>query len=134
MPRPQRRKPRKVTEMTVQKFNPNEQDHITLTKVATDYIKQCIEKRGSGIGLRVSVNKAGCSGLKYQVDFVEFAEPNDLVHPIDDKLAVFIDKDAVQYIQGTVLDYVTEGLNKKLIFKNPNETSSCGCGESFTVE
>ena len=68
------------------------------------------------------------------MDFVDKQEADDIIIPTDETFSVYVAKDALQYIQGTVLDYVTEGLNKRLIFKNPNETGSCGCGESFSIE
>ena len=106
---------------------------ISLTEAAADYVRKCITKQGKGIGLRVGVKKGGCSGLSYEVDFAENTEKDDLIFPIDNQLNIYVDKEAFEFLKGTRLDYITEGLNAKLVFLNPNETVRCGCGESFGV-
>lgn len=105
---------------------------ITLTAQAAEHITKHMAKRGSGIGLRLGVRLTGCSGMAYQVDFVD--ESNDTDHVFKDQgITVFVDPRSLPFVDGTQLDYTREGLNSGFKFKNPNEKASCGCGESFTV-
>ena len=105
---------------------------ITLTAQAVEHINKHIEKRGSGIGLRLGVRLTGCSGMAYQVDYVDELGENDHVFE-DHGVKVFVDPRSLPFVDGTQLDYVREGLNAGFKFKNPNEKAACGCGESFTV-
>lgn len=105
---------------------------ITLTAQAVEHINKHIEKRGSGIGLRLGVRLTGCSGMAYQVDYVDELGENDHVFE-DHGIKVFVDPRSLPFVDGTQLDYVREGLNAGFKFKNPNEKAACGCGESFTV-
>lgn len=105
---------------------------ITLTTRAAQHVKDFLENRGSGEGIRVGVRTAGCSGLAYVLEFVD--EPNDT----DEKFSsggvtVFVDPKSLVYLNGLEMDYVTEGLNSGFKFTNPNQKGECGCGESFTV-
>ncbi|MDO4441018.1 MAG: iron-sulfur cluster assembly protein IscA [Moraxella sp.] len=105
---------------------------ITLTERATKHVKDFLENRGSGQGIRVGVRTAGCSGLAYVLEFVD--EPNDTDERFDnDGVSVFVDQKSLVYLNGLQMDYVTEGLNSGFKFTNPNQTGECGCGESFTV-
>lgn len=105
---------------------------ITITQSAADHIQRHLDKRGHGLGLRLGVKPSGCSGMSYQVEYVD--EPAG-----DDQLFqqfganVYVAPDSLQYLQGTELDYAREGLNEGFRFRNPNEKAACGCGESFTV-
>ena len=87
----------------------------------------------TALGVRVSIKKAGCSNLKYDLAYVNTRNPADVIMDVSSDLTVFIDKAAVPYIFGAEIDYVKHGINRKIIFNNPNESSSCGCGESFNV-
>lgn len=107
---------------------------ITVTAAAAAYIHKCLAKRGGGLGLRLHIEEAGCSGYKYEIDYVDAATATDKVFPIDDSIAVYVEKQIFPYVMGTIIDYRKEGLNSKLIFENPNQTGGCGCGESFTVD
>ena len=83
-------------------------------------------------GVRVAVNGGGCSGLSYNMDFADGAQPGDFV--VDDKgVKVFIEKKSLLYLLGTELDF-SDGLNGKgFYFNNPNASRTCACGESFAV-
>lgn len=105
---------------------------ITITENAANQIQRHLEKRGKGIGLRLGVKPAGCSGFQYQLEFVDDAKPEDQVFE-QFGAKVFIAADNTQFLQGTQLDYAREGLNEGFRFNNPNEKAACGCGESFTV-
>lgn len=105
---------------------------ISLTQQAADHIARHIQKRGQGLGLRLGVKLTGCSGLAYKVDFVDEANPEDLlVEQFGVKL--FIDSKSLPFLKGTCIDYRREGLSEGFRFDNPNEKATCGCGESFTV-
>ena len=105
---------------------------ITLTERAAAHVKGSLEKRGKGVGIRLGVKTAGCSGLAYKIEFVDEAEGSD--HAYDNYgVRVFVDAKSLVYPKGTTLDFVKEGLNEGLKFNNPNVSAECGCGESFTV-
>lgn len=105
---------------------------ITLTDSAANRIKDMISKRGSGIGLRVGVTESGCSGYRYALDYAESVADDDVV--IEQAGAkVVVDQKSLSIIEDTELDFVKEGLNQSFKFNNPNATSECGCGESFSI-
>lgn len=105
---------------------------ITLTQRAAEHISRYIEKRGSGLGLRLGVRMTGCSGLSYKLDYVDQAGDNDLVFE-QYGVKVFVEPKNLPFLEGTQVDYGREGLNEGFQFSNPNEKATCGCGESFTV-
>ena len=105
---------------------------VTLTEKAAQHVQRYLQKRGKGIGLRVGVKTSGCSGMAYKLEFADTVEPDDLVWE-SFGVKVVVDPKSLPYIDGTELDYRREGLNEGFKFKNPNEKSSCGCGESFQV-
>lgn len=105
---------------------------ITLTQQAADHIGRYIEKRGRGLGLRLGVRTTGCSGMAYQLEYVDEPDAQDQVFEFFG-IKVFIDPKSMPYLEGTQLDYGREGLNEGFRFSNPNEKATCGCGESFTV-
>jgi len=117
----------------IYKSSDENQQTVTLTPAALDHVKASIKKRGSGLGMRVSLNRTGCSGLAYEVQFVDEAQAGDKVFKADDEVHVFVSLKDFPTLQGTQIDYVKEALGKRFIFHNPNATGSCGCGESFTV-
>ena len=105
---------------------------ITLTERAADHVRGSLEKRGKGIGIRLGVKTAGCSGLAYKLEFVDDASGSDRAYE-NHGVKVFVDAKSLVYHKGTTLDFVKEGLNEGFKFVNPNVTGECGCGESFQV-
>ena len=105
---------------------------ITLTERAAKHVRGSIEKRGKGIGIRLGVKTAGCSGLAYKLEFVDNAPESDCSYE-NHGVTVFVDAKSLVYLKGTTLDFVKEGLNEGFKFVNPNVTGECGCGESFQV-
>ncbi|MEO0048062.1 MAG: iron-sulfur cluster assembly protein IscA [Pseudomonadota bacterium] len=105
---------------------------ITLTEKAAKHITRYIERRGKGVGLRLGVRTTGCSGLAYQLEYVDEISPEDTMFE-SLGVKVFIDPKSLAYLDGTELDYVREGLNEGFKFQNPNMKDECGCGESFRV-
>lgn len=106
---------------------------ITMTENALKHTKRWLEKT-QGKGLRLSTKETGCSGLEYVIDIVHEIIDTDLKAQIETDVVVYVDKSAFNFLKGSRLDYVKEGINFKFIFENPNATGVCGCGESFTVE
>ena len=106
---------------------------ITLTDNAAIRIKEIMSNDESkSIGVRVGVKSGGCAGMSYIMEYAKEINPNDEV--IEDKgVKVFIDPGAIMYLLGTEIDYKKEQFSSSFIFKNPNETERCGCGESFKV-
>ena len=105
---------------------------ITLTERAADHVRGSLEKRGKGIGIRLGVKTAGCSGLAYKLEFVDDVSGSDRAYE-NHGVKVFVDAKSLVYLKGTTLDFVKEGLNEGFKFVNPNVTGECGCGESFQV-
>ena len=105
---------------------------ITLTERAAKHVRGSLEKRGKGIGIRLGVKTAGCSGLAYKLEFVDDAPKSDRAYK-NHGVKVFVDAKSLVYLKGTTLDFVKEGLNEGFKFVNPNVTGECGCGESFQV-
>ena len=107
---------------------------IKLSDNAASRIKEIMTNaEKDSIGVRVSVKAGGCAGMSYIMEYAKNQNPNDEV--IEDKgVKVFIDAGAVMYLIGTEMDYKTEEFSSSFVFKNPNETERCGCGESFKIE
>lgn len=105
---------------------------INLTPAAAKHISDFLANRGKGLGIRVGVKTAGCSGLSYVLEFVDTPDNHDEVFE-SQGVNVFIDPKSLVYLNGLEMDFVTEGLNSGFKFNNPNKKGECGCGESFTV-
>ena len=106
---------------------------IKLSDKAANRIKEIMSNaQKDSIGVRVGVKSGGCAGLSYIMEYTNKIEPNDEV--IEDKgVKVFIDSSAIMYLLGTEMDYKEEEFSSSFVFKNPNETERCGCGESFKI-
>jgi iron-sulfur cluster assembly protein len=105
---------------------------ISITAAAARHVNKYIAKRGKGVGVRLGVKTTGCSGLAYQLEYVDESAPEDLVFE-SEGVKIHIDPKSLVYLDGTELDFVREGLNEGFRFNNPNERDRCGCGESFRV-
>lgn len=106
---------------------------FTLTENAAKQIKNQLAKRGSGVALRIGVKQTGCSGYAYTYDFADEVLAGDqLFEGFDAK--VVLDTDTMKYIDGSSLDFVTEGLKQVFKVENPKVTAMCGCGESFSIK
>lgn len=106
---------------------------INLTERAAVHVKNYLAKQGKGVGLRVGVKPAGCSGYQYVVEAAEKIDDQDQVFETYG-VKVVADPLSLRYLAGTELDYVREGLNAGFRFNNPNVQGTCGCGESFNVK
>jgi iron-sulfur cluster assembly protein len=104
---------------------------IKLTKTAAERVRIYLDQDG-GIGLRLGVKKMGCSGWAYTVQLAEGIEEDDTVFD-NEGVKVVVSRESLDFLDGSEIDYVSEGLGKTFHFKNPNVTDECGCGESFTI-
>ena len=107
-------------------------DFVKITPLAYEEVKKLIEKESKlGVGLRLGVKGGGCSGLSYELTFTpEEKGDSTIAH---DHFNVFIDAKSMIYLKGMMLDFEGGLQGKGFVFKNPNATSTCGCGESFSV-
>ena len=107
------------------------QQVIKLSDNAASRIKEIMSKAdNSAVGVRVGVKSGGCAGMSYMMEYAKEVKKNEEV--IEDKgVKVFIDPNAIMYLLGTEMDYKKEEFSSQFVFKNPNETERCGCGESF---
>ena len=105
---------------------------ISLTESAATRVRTYLEKRGSGVGLRLGVRRSGCNGWAYTIDYADSVQPDDVVFDREG-VKVIVDNDSLELIDGTEVDFVKEGLNEAFKFRNPNVKGECGCGESFSV-
>ena len=106
---------------------------ITLSDRAAERVKEIMaQAKDRIIGVRVGVASGGCAGMSYVMEYAKKVNPNDEI--IEDKgVKVLIDPKAIMYLLGTEMDYKKEELSSTFVFKNPNETERCGCGESFKI-
>ena len=106
---------------------------LALTEAASKHVKKILEEQKlQGVFLRMGVKGGGCSGLSYSLEFDSELGPHDKKFEVDG-VTVVCDAKSYLYLNGTTLDYVTEGLQGGFTFINPQAKSSCGCGTSFTA-
>ena len=105
---------------------------ITLTESAAERVKGHLKAHKGSEGLRLSVKNSGCSGLAYSLDYAKQIGDADRVFE-SRGVKVIVETEHLEFLKGTEIDYVREGLSSAFHFKNPNVTEQCGCGESFTV-
>lgn len=105
---------------------------FTFTENAAKQIRKQLAKRGSGLALRVGVRQSGCSGYAYTYDYADEILAGDHVFEGYDAKIV-LDDESLKYIDGSKLDFVTEGLKQTFKVENPKVTAMCGCGESFSI-
>ncbi len=106
---------------------------LSATPAAITHIKKQLAKRGKGIGMRLAIKDAGCTGKKYILDLIDEKNSDDLIFMLDENIVLCIDPTSYVFVAGTEIDYEKTELTGKFVFHNPNEKASCGCGESFHV-
>lgn len=105
---------------------------VSLTDAAAARVQEIIAK-GDKAYLRVGVVNGGCAGMEYVLDYAEAPEAFDEL--VEDKgVRILVKADAVLFLLGSEIDYETTRLASKFVFRNPNQTDACGCGESVTIE
>ena len=107
---------------------------ISLTPNATDQIKRIMSNAPDGMdSLVIGVDKSGCSGYSYKLDFGNSSNLKNFETIDQDGAKILIDPKATMYLLGSIMDYRKDKLASRFVFENPNEKSTCGCGESFSV-
>ena len=117
--------------MSVETVTP--QMGVTMTPEAIEHTRRQLAKRPEAAGIRLAVKKSGCSGYKYDIEWVEAIADDDRVFTPADDLKLVVRNDDLPIVNGTEIDFIKEGLNAMFAFRNPNATAECGCGESFAV-
>jgi iron-sulfur cluster assembly protein len=108
---------------------------IRITEIAANHIRRMLAKRDRGeTALRLGVKAGGCSGFEYAFGWETTPRPGDFVFEGSEGARVFVDPKSMRLLDGTVLDYDASLLSKGFIVNNPQATSTCGCGTSFSVE
>ena len=105
---------------------------ITLTERAARRINEIMATEPAGSMLRISVNGGGCSGFQYAFDVERTRQEDDLVIERDGA-AVLVDQVSIQYMEGSVIDFVDDMIGQSFKIENPHATASCGCGTSFSL-
>ena len=104
---------------------------VSLTDAAATQIAAIMAEKGAGY-LRVGVKNGGCAGMEYVMDYV--SSPEKLDEMVEDNgVKILVDAKAVLFLLGSTVDFETTLLHEKFVFKNPNQTDACGCGESVTI-
>ena len=117
--------------MSAEVFDPAELTTLTMTPAARAHVRRQLVREGAD-ALRLGIAESGCNGFMYELAYVDGDALEGRSFRFDD-ITVVVDDANWDLVRGTVIDYVTEGLNSALKFKNPNATAECGCGESFSV-
>ena len=105
---------------------------ISLTQAAIDRIKDYANLGNREVCVRVGVKKTGCNGYAYVINYTDKIDNNDKVFK-DNGIKLVVDKMSLELIDGTEVDFSKDGLNEAFRFRNPNISSECGCGESFSI-
>ncbi len=107
---------------------------ITITDNASEKIKDIIiDENNPDVKLRVFVQGGGCSGFSYGFVLDEQQNEDDFVMDVVDRVTVLVDAMSMQYLQGAKIDYKEELMGSNFTIINPNATTTCGCGASFSV-
>jgi iron-sulfur cluster assembly protein len=106
---------------------------VTLTDAAATRMKEIMANAEEKfIGVRIGVKNGGCAGMEYVMAYATEGAPLDEVVE-ENGVKVLIDPKAILFLIGTEIDFVTEKLSSRFVFRNPNQTDACGCGESVTI-
>lgn len=105
---------------------------VTLAPAALDRIRGYLASAPAALGLRFGVKKTGCSGWGYVADLAKEERADDTVFDVQG-VRIYVDAESLSLVDGTEIDFLKQGLNEQFVFRNPNVTAECGCGESFTT-
>ena len=106
---------------------------VSLAPAALDRIRGYLDAAPGALGLRFGVKKTGCSGWGYFADMAKDERPGDTVFE-QEGVRIYVDAESLAFVDGTQIDFLKQGLNEQFVFRNPNATAECGCGESFTTK
>jgi iron-sulfur cluster assembly accessory protein len=129
-----------MVHMAVETFDPRSDPRsdsaapidITMSDAVVSHVLG--QQNGAGQVLRLSLTESGCSGYMYELDYASEPASGDRPVEIRPDLTLYVAAEHLALLQGTRIDYVTEGLNSLVKFNNPNAQSECGCGESFSID
>jgi iron-sulfur cluster assembly protein len=106
---------------------------MTMTDAAANRVREIVATREGARGVRVGIKKGGCAGMEYTVDLVKEPDPKD-DHVEHDRAHVYVAPEATLYLLGTEMDFEVTNIRTGFTFRNPNQTSACGCGESVELK
>ena len=107
---------------------------ISITSNAADQIKKILSNAPEGIdSVVIGVDKSGCNGYSYKLDFAKSSDLQNFEIINQYGAKIFIDPKATMFLLGCKMDYRSDKLSSRFVFDNPNEKSTCGCGESFNI-
>lgn len=107
-------------------------EQITLTAAAAERVHSFLEQEPEKVGLRFGVTSTGCNGYAYVVNLADEVAANDQVFE-DKGIKIVVDTESLDFLKGTQIDFIKQGLNESFQFRNPQVKGECGCGESFSV-
>lgn len=113
-------------------FDENSWQGVSLTQSAAKQIKKLMVQNPNTKGLSLGVKQSGCAGFGYVFEMIENPTDQHLLFELDGA-RLYVPKETMPFIDGTVVDFVQEGLNQIFKFNNPKAQHACGCGESFGV-
>ena len=113
-------------------FSPDD-IQVSMTDKAIGYARKQLASDDSASGIVLGVKKSGCSGFKYDLQLMRDVQGNEKTFQVADDVVLYVTAEALPYVNGTEIDYATQGLNSTMVFNNPNAKDECGCGESFNV-
>ena len=125
--------------MAVETYTPNadvhtaQEMHISATDSAVAHLASQQKSKPDAF-LRLDLNNSGCSGFKYNLEFTNQLQDDDIALTLAENLVVHVPHLRYAMLQGTIIDYRSEGLNSALKYSNPNAEAECGCGESFSLK
>lgn len=106
---------------------------VSLTDRAASRMQEIMANADENfIGVKIGVKNGGCAGMEYVMDYATAPEALDEVVE-DNGVTILIDAKAVLFLLGSEVDYEVTPLHEKFVFRNPNQTDACGCGESVTI-
>ena len=106
---------------------------VTLAPAALERVQRYLVESPDALGLRLGVSKTGCSGWQYKADLAREQHEGDTVFE-QDGVRIYVDALSLALVDGTQIDLVKQRLGEQFLFRNPNVTAECGCGESFTTK
>jgi Fe-S cluster assembly protein SufA len=124
--------------MAVETYDPLSKEncpeaHISASDAAITHLNSQQQNNPQAL-LRLDLTNSGCSGYKYNLEFVKQLETDDIEFKLAESLLIYVPKIRFAMLKGTQIDYVTEGLNASIKYTNPNADAECGCGESFSLK
>jgi iron-sulfur cluster assembly protein len=108
---------------------------LSVTDAAAARIREIVAGADKPVaGVRLGIKKGGCAGMSYTMELAESVGKGDDVVEVDDGVRVIVDPSSTLFLLGTEMDFTVDKLSSRFVFRNPNETSACGCGESVTLK